>query len=645
MLIFLIIFLIILIGRFNNFLFGFETLNIDESQMMANAIRFEKNGYNIFEFDGTSSGFLNSLVLNWPNLFGLDITFLSTRITAIIIISLIFFFCYLFFRTEINKTLSFLLTLPGIMLFAFTHDPDYLHYSSELLSTLFIVICLYGYKVYSKTKKNNFLYIGIFLISLIIFSKTQIIPTAIVLSFLIIASTFIEKNYKISFNCVFLFLVPILSILSIYAYKGFFYDYYLNYFEFSKAVVSKYSIGENISNSNTPVVNSTGFSKLKNYIILNSVFHFFYFQILISFLLLLLMIGQKNFQKILNTNFLLNTMCIFSISTSILITGAIYRHYFIPLVPLSSIFVGSIFIIVKDKILNSKINKFSIYLLSLIFLISFVIEKEKFYSKKIKKIAYSEGELNFNSPKILDYLKPNNGSLYIWGWHPQLYVLSNLYPSGRATISQKNIQNYSNKEYFNNRLLNDLKINKPDIIFDYVKPKSFLYTDKNKGIKNSILKDFVDSKYVSINNGNSNCPDLFIEKNNYKELQNKLINFYSADDRLKKINNFSITKEICDDSVLFDQSYDDNIVLKFDNESRVNTILILSSHLNDKKIQMNLKLINEQEVFSEDIILKKYPFWTEISISNDNLMSELILEISNLKKFKYGINEIKIYKD
>ena len=142
MLIFLIIFLTILIGRFNKFLFGFETLNIDESQMMANAIRFEKNGYNIFEFDGTSSGFLNSLILNWPNFFGLDITFLSTRITAITIISLIFFFCYLFFRTEINKTLAFLLTLPGIILFAFTHDPDYLHYSSELLSTLFIIICL-----------------------------------------------------------------------------------------------------------------------------------------------------------------------------------------------------------------------------------------------------------------------------------------------------------------------------------------------------------------------------------------------------------------------------------------------------------------------------------------------------------------------
>ena len=419
----------------------------------------------------------------------------------------------------------------------------------------------------------------------------------------------------------------------------------MNYFEFSKAVVLKYSIGENIDNSNISNLNLTSFDKLKSHILLNSVFHFFYIQILITFLLLLFTISQKNYQKLFNTSFLLSIICILSVSISILITGAIYRHYFIPLVPLSSILVGSIFIIVKDKILNSKINKLAIYFLSFIFLVTFVFEKEKFYAKKIKKTAYTKEELNFYSPRLLDYLRPINESLYIWGWNPQLYVLSNLYPSARATISQKNIQNYSNKEYFDDRLLNELKINKPDIIFDYVKPKSFLYTDKNKGIKYSILKDLIDLEYINIDNSNSDCPDLYVEKNNYKELKKKIINFTFTDARLKKINNFSITKEICDDSVLFDESYEDNIVLKFDNKSRVKTILILSSHLNDKKIQMNVKLVNKKEVYLKDIILKKYPFWTEIAISNDNPMSELVLEISNLKKFKYGINEIKVYKD
>ena len=99
-------FFIILIGRSGSYLLSFETLNIDESQMMANAVRLDQNGYNIFEFDGTSSGFLNSIILNWPNLFNGDVTILSTRITAVLIISIIFYVCFLYFKTEVNKNIS-----------------------------------------------------------------------------------------------------------------------------------------------------------------------------------------------------------------------------------------------------------------------------------------------------------------------------------------------------------------------------------------------------------------------------------------------------------------------------------------------------------------------------------------------------------
>ena len=117
MLIFFIIFLVILIGRYNSYLLGFELLNIDESQMMANAIRLQLNNYNIFQFDGTSSGFLNSLILTWPSLLNLDVTFLSTRITAIILISVIFYIAYLYLRLDLKKTSSILLVLPGVLVF------------------------------------------------------------------------------------------------------------------------------------------------------------------------------------------------------------------------------------------------------------------------------------------------------------------------------------------------------------------------------------------------------------------------------------------------------------------------------------------------------------------------------------------------
>mgnify|MGYP001288622848 FL=1 len=92
MLVFFTIFSFILFARASSFLFGYELLNIDESQMMANAIRLQLNGFNIFEFDGTSSGFLNSLILTWPSLLGLDITYLSTRFTALILISLTLYY-------------------------------------------------------------------------------------------------------------------------------------------------------------------------------------------------------------------------------------------------------------------------------------------------------------------------------------------------------------------------------------------------------------------------------------------------------------------------------------------------------------------------------------------------------------------------
>ena len=253
MIIFFTIFLFILIARANSYLLSYEILNIDESQMMANAIRFDLNNYNIFEFDGTSSGFLNSLILNWPNIFGLDVTFLSTRLTAIFILSIIFYLIFLYFKNELGKLLSILVIAPGLIFFSFTNDPDYQHYSSELLSTLLIVFCLFSLKIYSK-KKPFYNLIGFLPLGLILFSKSQIIPTAISI-FLVSGLYFIwRKNFIYLYKMSILFLFPVFFILSLYFLNGYINDYYINYFEFSKAVVSKYSLGQNI---NTDVINSS----------------------------------------------------------------------------------------------------------------------------------------------------------------------------------------------------------------------------------------------------------------------------------------------------------------------------------------------------------------------------------------------------
>ena len=99
---FIFIFLFLIVGRLNSSVLGYEILNPDEVQMMANAIGIVSRDFNLNFFDGNSSGIINSLVLAWPALVGIDITFLSTRLTAIFILSLIIFFTYKIIKKNLN---------------------------------------------------------------------------------------------------------------------------------------------------------------------------------------------------------------------------------------------------------------------------------------------------------------------------------------------------------------------------------------------------------------------------------------------------------------------------------------------------------------------------------------------------------------
>ena len=644
MIIFFTIFLFLLIARANSYLLSYEILNIDESQMMANAVRFDLNKYNIFDFDGTSSGFLNSLVLNWPNIFGLDVTFLSTRLTAIFILSIIFYLIFLYFKNELGKFLSILVIAPGLIFFSFTNDPDYQHYSSELLSTLFIVFCLFSLKTY--TKKPFYNLMGFLPLGLILFSKSQIIPTAISL-YLVSGLYFIwKKNFTYLYKMSIFFLLPIIFIISLYFFNGYISDYYINYFEFSKAVVSKYSLGENI---NTDAITSNKEfyqSKLIQHLLYNSLFHYFYFQILIS-ILILFSLNKKIIPKITDINLILITACIGSVFFSILLTGVIYRHYLTPLVPLTTLFVGYLFTVNKN-IYYSKYLRFLFILLSVPFLTSLSLEKNKFYAKELNKSELSFSNINFKSPKILDFLNKEKANLFVWGWAPQWYVLSYKFPSDRATISQKNIEDYSNKDYFDKRLLKDFNKNLPSIVIDAVKPNSFYYTKEKNSLKvNSPIKNQIIKHFTLLNENNPNCLDIYLHNNDYNLLKKRLIEYDIKNSSIKnKLDDYSISEDVCDDSHIFG-SEDKNILeFNFDEQSDIKNMLILASRKNKKETMLEIKLIkNKKEVNVKKIKLRKYPFWTNIDF-NENFkdINSVNLDVKILKDLNYGLNEIKFYR-
>ena len=115
---FILIFIFLLIFRSNSTLLSFENLNPDEAQMIANAINLFYKNFNILEFDGTTSGILNSLILIWPKILNLEITYLTARLTSIFLISLIIFFVFKILYLQTKKTkISLFLLLPTLIFF------------------------------------------------------------------------------------------------------------------------------------------------------------------------------------------------------------------------------------------------------------------------------------------------------------------------------------------------------------------------------------------------------------------------------------------------------------------------------------------------------------------------------------------------
>ena len=62
---------------------------------------------------------------------------------------------------------------------------------------------------------------------------------------------------------------------------------------------------------------------------------------------------------------------------------------------------------------------------------------------------------------------------------PKWYVLGGPSPASRSTISEKLIEENTNKNYYRQRLVKDLTLNKPNLIIDFVRPGSFKHMQSN----------------------------------------------------------------------------------------------------------------------------------------------------------------------
>jgi hypothetical protein len=653
---FIFIFLFLIVGRLNSSVLGYEILNPDEVQMMANAIGIVSRDFNLNFFDGNSSGIINSLVLAWPALVGIDITFLSTRLTAIFILSLIIFFTYKIIKKNLNFYYSLILTLPIIFLFSFSRDPDFIHYSSELVSTLILV---FSYWLFTNNKNNSekIYYMISVLLSLIFFSKIQFGPASLIFFMVLLTNLYIQKvpKKKIFITILFFSIFPLMFLSSHY-FSNTLQDFIINYIHYPTdyLTIMKNPLPE-IDLTKPELIKENNFFPQDNYLkhlTYNSALHYFYIYFIFSLILFVKFFEIRKFKKLINKELILLIILIFSLAFCILITGRNFRHYLIVLMPfipiLISIGINSLF----EKNNKFKINYlyYSFIFLLFIFSASIYFEEKKFYSKNSPLTNLETTNINFKNPRTFSYLKIHpSGSIYIWGWMPKWYVLSGLKPVSRSSTSEKLMRNNRYKEYYQKRLINDFKINTPNLIVDF-EPTSQRANLTNFFEFSKLLK----KEYVKLNVSNGQCPGYYLKKENYNFFQRKNINYYFKKNiiNLNKLNDFSVTEDsaaksfTCEDAVNFNINDDNQFKIYFNKRENIKEIYILASKKNIKEDIINIKFLNNKKIIqSKKVLLKKHPFWSKIILDAHIESDSLLFDIRELKLSKNGINEVKVFRE
>ncbi len=88
-------------------------------------------------------------------------------------------------------------------------------------------------------------------------------------------------------------------------------------------------------------------------------------------------------------------------------------------------------------------------------------------------------------------------SLAIWGYEPGVYVLTSMPPATRDSHTYSQITKGPFRQYFQDRFMDDLRANPPDLFIDAV-AKGALWTENDGYESDPALRKFIDDNYVLV---------------------------------------------------------------------------------------------------------------------------------------------------
>lgn len=469
------------------FIFYSAELNPDESQTLASARILRDDPIPWRSVDTTTSGPLNSYIYMWTYGLGEHPTYLSKRITSVILCIITVLCLQLTASIILGLYRSYISTLTVVLFFTFSSGSDFVHASTEYLPGCMLAIAstivAFGYK--NGVKSLHGILVG-FILGLIPFAKLQASLLALSLGLILVVVILNQKGWhsKELYLTIAAAITPAIFFVSITAISGSFNDMVMRYF--AQGVLYK---GDQWKLSLLERFQRISRCSEEWLLILGGTVSLFICSIAV----------RLKVKNIFNPPQLIVAFTWFIIGVySIVKSGFIFPHYLTLLItPLSILCFVALSDL--DKISpNCNLGLLALMPLSLTSAEFIRADEHKVVSEYILKRPILQDDL---SRYLASELKEGD-SLAIWGWTPKYFIESNARSATRDLVSYYLLIEGPYKNKYRVAYTEDIKRNSPkffiDTATDLSDDPSFPPHDKRRYTCHAPLAEFINSKYDKI---------------------------------------------------------------------------------------------------------------------------------------------------
>ncbi len=490
------------VWRLKSLLYDGE-INVDESQLLSQAMRYAIDPLPWRSVDGGSSGPLNTWVVLWAPLFGLKFNYLAARITSILCLWSMFMGLALALAELAGRRLALLLLLPALTFVLTTTNLDFAFLSSEQLPSAISAWVIYLIARQLRAPSRWAAYgIGL-LTGALPFCKIQIGPAAVLL--FLAAAVVLWTRFGASRNLLRWLLVqsagglsvPALILIPV-ALGGAWNEFFQFY------------IHSALSYKNT----GAAMPAMDVSALFFSVREFGFLSVLSGLLTIFALsaawLNRRAFlrQKSYLWTFLLSFIYLILVAGSILKTGYPFPHYLMFLIVPSVTLLGVSFIPLHrvqqvHEETAPKFNRLSIAGLCVVLTAIFVQASATvgdLVRNPVLRGNWGSG-LHPIGEVIRKLVNPGD-SIAIWGWAPKFCVMSQTPPAFRFSQSlfflDESPAFQEVRGFYLDRFLNDLEKSRPKLFIDA--PDEFMWPGYPHGIMARhwalpVLSEFVRKNY------------------------------------------------------------------------------------------------------------------------------------------------------